>query len=61
MGAPGDVALIDPEREWTYDPSQGFSKSRNSPWSGETFTGRVKATIVDGRLVYDFDRGVLIR
>ena len=28
---------------------------------GETFTGRVKATIVDGRLVYDFDRGVLIR
>ena len=60
-GAPGDVALIDPEREWTYDPAQGFSKSRNSPWAGETFTGRVKATIVDGRLVYDVDRGVLIR
>jgi len=60
-GAPGDVALIDPGREWTYDPAQGFSKSRNSPWSGETFTWRVKATIVDGRLVYDFDRGVLIR
>ncbi|MCR9097806.1 MAG: dihydroorotase [bacterium] len=60
-GGPGDVALIDPAREWTYDPAQGFSKSRNSPWAGETFTGRVKATIVDGRLVYDVDRGVLIR
>lgn len=61
VGAPGDVTLIDPTREWTYDPAQGFSKSRNSPWAGETFTGRVTATIVDGRLVYDFDRGVLIR
>lgn len=60
-GAPGDVVLIDPEREWTYDPAQGFSKSRNSPWAGTTFTGRVTSTIVDGRLVYDFDRGVLIR
>ncbi len=60
-GAAGDVTLIDPACEWTYDPAQGFSKSRNSPWAGETFTGRVKSTIVDGRLVYDFDRGVLIR
>ena len=34
-GAPGDVALVDPERQWTYDPSQGFSKSRNSPWAGQ--------------------------
>jgi dihydroorotase len=60
-GAPGDVALIDPEREWTYDPAQGFSKSRNSPWAGERFTGRVTSTIVDGRLVYHIDRGVMIR
>ncbi len=60
-GCPGDVVLVNPDREWTYDAAQGFSKSRNSPWSGESMTGRVVATIVDGRLVYHHERGVLIR
>ena len=60
-GSPGDLVLINPDREWVYDPTQGFSKSRNSPWAGETMTGRVVATIVDGRLVYHHERGVLIR
>ena len=60
-GDPGDVVIVDPTREWTYDPSQGFSKSRNSPWAGERLTGRVVATIVAGRLVYHHERGVLIR
>jgi dihydroorotase len=60
-GRPGDVVLINPDREWTYDPVRGFSKSRNSPWAGQAMTGRVAATIVDGRLVYHHERGVLIR
>ncbi len=61
ISGPGDVTLIDPDREWTYDPAEGFSKSRNSPWAGQRLTGRVVATVVDGRLVYHHDRGVLIR
>jgi dihydroorotase len=60
-GAPGDIVLIDPDREWQYDAALGFSKSRNSPWSGRRLTGRVVATIVDGRLVYHHERGVLMR
>jgi dihydroorotase len=60
-GAPADVVLVDPDRVWTYDPAQGFSKSRNSPWAGKELTGRVTATVVDGRLVYHHERGVLIR
>lgn len=54
-----DVVLVDPDREWIYDPAKGFSKSRNSPWAGQTMTGRAAATIVDGKLVYHVDRGVL--
>jgi len=61
LGSPGDLVLVNPDREWTYDAAQGFSKSRNSPWSGQSMTGRVVATIVDGRLVYHHERGVLIR
>jgi dihydroorotase len=60
-GSPADLVLINPDREWTYDAAQGFSKSRNSPWSGERMTGRAAMTIVDGRLVYHHERGVLIR
>jgi len=58
-GAPADVVVIDPERSWVYDPYKGYSKSRNSPWAGQTLQGRALATIVAGRLVYDVDRGVL--
>jgi dihydroorotase len=58
-GAPADVVVIDPERSWVYDPYKGYSKSRNSPWAGQTLQGRAVATIVAGRLVYDVDRGVL--
>ena len=60
MGAAADVALIDPERRWTYDPAKGFSKSRNSPWAGREMIGRAIATLVGGRLVWDVDRGVLL-
>ncbi len=59
-GAPGDVTVIDPERRWRYDPAKGFSKSRNSPWAGRELLGRVVVTLVDGRLVYHVDRGVLV-
>jgi dihydroorotase len=60
VGSPGDVTVVDPERRWTYDPAKGYSKSRNSPWAGKALEGRVIATIVDGRLVYHADRGVLV-
>jgi dihydroorotase len=54
------VTVVDPERKWLYDPAKGYSKSRNSPWAGQELEGRVIATIVDGRLVYHVDRGVLV-
>jgi dihydroorotase len=58
-GAPADVVVVDPERRWTYDPAKGYSKSRNSPWAGQSLTGRVLLTFVAGRLVYDVERGVV--
>ena len=58
-GAPADVVLLDPVRRWLYDPAQGFSKSRNSPWAGRELEGRTLATWASGRLVYQHSRGVL--
>ena len=51
-GAPADVCLFDPAEKWRYDSGAGFSKSSNSPWHGQTLTGRVKATVVEGRVVF---------
>ena len=51
-GAPADVTLFDPAEKWRYDAKTGFSKSANSPWHGQTLTGRVKTTVVAGRVVF---------
>jgi len=51
-GAAADICLFDPDEKWLYDAKAGFSKSANSPWHGQTLTGRVKTTIVDGRVVF---------
>jgi dihydroorotase len=51
-GGAGDVTVFDPTREWTVDPAAFLSKGRNSPYAGHALTGRVHATIVDGRVVH---------
>ncbi len=60
-GSLADVVILDPDQAWVYDPTEGFSKSRNSPWAGAELTGQVFATFVGGRLVYQAGRGVLIQ
>jgi dihydroorotase len=51
-GAAADVCLFDPDETWHYNTYGAFSKSINSPWDKQDLTGRVKATIVSGRIVY---------
>jgi dihydroorotase len=53
-GAAADICLFDPDESWIYDAKKGQSKSSNSPWSGRTLVGRVKVTVVDGRVVFPF-------
>ena len=52
VGLPGDITILDPEHEWTYDVNKSASKSRNSPFDGKTFRGGPVATIVGGRIVW---------
>ena len=39
VGAPGDMTVIDLEREWTFDVNQSLSKSKNSPFHQHSFRG----------------------
>jgi len=51
-GAPADLTLLDPEAQWTVDPSKFVSRSRNTPFGGWTVTGRPWKTIVGGRVAW---------
>jgi dihydroorotase len=59
-----DVTLLDPEFQWTFDPSASKSKSRNTPFAGRSMIGAAVATVVAGRIVYlhpDFSRLTRLR
>jgi dihydroorotase len=53
-GAPADIAVIDPRRQWIVDPLQFISKGKNTPFSGKTLSGMIKYTVVNGRVVYGY-------
>ncbi len=52
-GNPADLTIFDPNEEYTIDKEKFFSLSRNTPFHGMTFKGKVKCTLVCGRMVYD--------
>jgi dihydroorotase len=52
VGAPADITLIDPDREWTVDKAAGASRSCNTPFHRWELRGRAVRTIVAGRTVW---------
>ncbi|PHX98055.1 MAG: dihydroorotase [Gemmatimonadetes bacterium] len=51
-GTLGDVTVFDPTRSWKVDPAGFRTKGRNTPYGGQTLTGRAVCTVVGGRVVY---------
>ena len=52
LGVDADLTIFDPDEEWVIDPEQFASKARNTPFAGAKVKGRVKYTIVGGRIIY---------
>ena len=57
-GAAADITIIDPEEVYTVDVNTFYSKARNCPYDGMELKGRVKMTILDGRVVFENGRVV---
>lgn len=53
VGAPADITVIDPAAEWEIDPAQFASMGKNTPFAGRRVRGRVRATAVGGKIVYE--------
>jgi dihydroorotase len=49
-GHPGNLTLFNAKKQWTFDLNKTLSKSKNSPFHGKTFTGKVIGTITKGHL-----------
>ena len=54
-GSRADITIFDPEATWTLTEEMILSKSRNTPFIGWTFTGKVVRTIAEGKTVYSAD------
>ena len=52
VGAAADICIFDPEATWQLTPEALKSRGKNSPWTGYMMTGKVKSTLVGGRVVY---------
>ena len=53
VGANADIAFVDLNEEWTVDPDKLHGKSKNTPFKGMTLTGKVKKTILGGKIVFE--------
>jgi dihydroorotase len=51
-GTPADIIVFDADKEWVVDTREFASKGKNTPLEGVTLKGRVVATLVGGKVVY---------
>jgi dihydroorotase len=49
VGEPANITLVDPEAQWTVDPTALASRSRNTPYAGMALRGKVVATYLRGK------------
>ncbi len=52
-GAAADLTVFDPEKKYVIDPETFVSKGHNTPFGGCEVYGEIRATIVDGEVVYE--------
>ena len=54
-GEKAELSIFDPELHWTYEESNNYSKSLNSPMLGQKLKGQVLGVINNGRsFINDF-------
>lgn len=52
-GVPADITIVDMSAEYVLTEKSIVSRSKNTPFIGQTLRGIVTHTLVDGKIVYD--------
>ena len=55
VGATADICLFDPDACWIPGPDTLVSRGHNTPFAGVEMQGRVRFTLLGGRLVFQND------
>ena len=55
-GSAADLAIIDPEMEYTLEEKDILSKSKNTPFLGKPLKGRNTLTMVNGKVVWKLSK-----
>lgn len=55
-GKIADITIFDPNEEYVYTKDKIVSKAKNSPFIDRKLKGKVKYTIVNGKIAYPFER-----
>ena len=55
-GKPGDIVVFNPQEEHVIEASRFKSRSKNTPFDGWKVRGKIKYTLVSGKVVYSADR-----
>ena len=53
VGHAADVCVFDPEAQWVVAPSALRSQGKNTPFLGYEMRGKVRATLVEGHVVFE--------
>lgn len=53
VGSPADVCVFDPDETWRVTPDALRSQGKNTPFMGYEVSGRVRMTLVGGRIVFE--------
>ena len=51
-GNPADLTLVDLAGETSFDVENILSKSKNTPWLGQTLNGKIILTLLEGRVTW---------
>ncbi|MHB8255135.1 MAG: dihydroorotase [Acidiferrobacter sp.] len=52
-GRSADICIFDPHAEWIPEPSNAYTRGRNSPFFGTSVRGQVVVTIKSGKICYE--------
>lgn len=52
-GSPADICVFDPDEPWRVTPAALRSQGKNTPFLGYEMSGRVRLTLVGGRVVFE--------
>lgn len=61
VGAPANITIVDPEVEWTVEPSTFASRGRNTPFAAMRLKGMPVTTIVRGEIMFDRRQASLVQ